>query len=137
MHSSTSEEGCKKQILTTGKMGESTIESSNGGNCVRLKTVALLNGSVLSLIGRFEAFGLEMVLLRIFKMPLGVGSFAPAHKRISFEMLAHKNNDVVGFEAKLGFDHFEGGAIFQSHFNNARNVFCKNLSEPVFSREGT
>jgi hypothetical protein len=31
-------------------------------------------------------------------------------------MLAHKNNNVIGFEAKLGFNHFKRSAILQGHF---------------------
>jgi hypothetical protein len=52
-------------------------------------------------------------------------------------MLAHKNNNVIGFEAKLGFNYFKRSAILEGHFNNAWNVFWMNACESFFSREGT
>ena len=55
-------------------------------------------------------------------MPMGVGPLAPPNKGASLKMLAHKNNNIIGFEAKLGFDHFEGRSIFEGHFNNTRNI---------------
>jgi hypothetical protein len=50
------------------------------------------------------------------------GSLPPEFEGAGFELAAHQADDGGLIKPKLNGDGFKAGAVFPSHFNDARNV---------------